>query len=313
MDRLEHILVVIDPTATEQPALAKAAELAERFGALLELFVCDFDQALSGDHFFDSKRLEKSRSSFVHHRKQICESLAGSLSDKGVKIRTDAVWGRPLYEGILRKVADTSPDLVVKDTHHHSVLRRTLLSNTDWQLIRGCASALLLVKPAEWRDKMRIIAAVDPGHSGDKPATLDHKILRTGELLASRFDADLHLFHAYPSLSPAVPIAAAAVVPMATGATPEDYRDSLAQLHRDDVAELTAKHTLPPDRVHVEEGNVIDTLPAFATDLDADLVIMGAVSRSRLHDVFIGGTAEKVLEHLPCDVMVLSPDGFEGS
>ena len=32
---------------------------------------------------------------------------------------------------------------------------------------------------------------------------------------------------------------------------------------------------------------------------------MGAVSRSRLREVFIGSTAERVLDRLPCDVLVI--------
>jgi universal stress protein E len=43
----------------------------------------------------------------------------------------------------------------------------------------------------------------------------------------------------------------------------------------------------------------------------ADLVVMGAVSRSGLKRVFIGNTAERVLNDLPCDVLVVKPAHFE--
>jgi universal stress protein E len=32
---------------------------------------------------------------------------------------------------------------------------------------------------------------------------------------------------------------------------------------------------------------------------------MGAVSRSRLRELFVGSTAERILDHLPCDVLVI--------
>jgi len=35
---------------------------------------------------------------------------------------------------------------------------------------------------------------------------------------------------------------------------------------------------------------------------------MGAVSRSRFDRILIGNTAEKVLDRLECDVLVLKPD-----
>ena len=41
MSDVKNILVVVDPTAEQQPGLEKAATLARRYGARLELFACD--------------------------------------------------------------------------------------------------------------------------------------------------------------------------------------------------------------------------------------------------------------------------------
>jgi hypothetical protein len=48
MSDVKTILCVIDPTATEHPALERAAWLARALGASLELFICDYDQYLAG-------------------------------------------------------------------------------------------------------------------------------------------------------------------------------------------------------------------------------------------------------------------------
>ena len=40
---------------------------------------------------------------------------------------------------------------------------------------------------------------------------------------------------------------------------------------------------------------------------------MGAVSRGRLERAIIGSTAEKVLDHLPCDVLIIKPADFSSS
>jgi universal stress protein E len=49
-------------------------------------------------------------------------------------------------------------------------------------------------------------------------------------------------------------------------------------------------------------------IPFVARDRKADLVVMGAVARwSRQREV-IGSTAEKVLDHLPCDILIIRPD-----
>jgi universal stress protein E len=40
---------------------------------------------------------------------------------------------------------------------------------------------------------------------------------------------------------------------------------------------------------------------------------MGAVSRSALERLFIGSTAEEVLDRVPCDLLIVKADGFKPS
>ncbi|MFO7592111.1 MAG: universal stress protein [Acidimicrobiia bacterium] len=51
-------------------------------------------------------------------------------------------------------------------------------------------------------------------------------------------------------------------------------------------------------------------LPRLVQDLEIDLLIMGGISRSRLEQVFIGGTAERLLDRIECDLLVVKPPGF---
>src|SRR5690606_13975115 len=131
----KRILSIIDPTTDEQPAMERAAQLAKLLGAELELFVCDYDQYLAGGRLFDSKGLEKARQSLLKNHRARLEKRAEPLRKQGISVVVDARWWRPLDHGIVRKVMDTQPMLVVKDTHYHPALRRSLLSNTDWNLI----------------------------------------------------------------------------------------------------------------------------------------------------------------------------------
>ena len=97
-------------------------------------------------------------------------------------------WDHPLVDGIVRKVVASAPWMVVKDTHHHNVLKRTILSNTDWGLIRECPAPLFLVKPGPIAQQPKVFAAVDPMHEHDKPAELDNRILEVARTLAESAD-----------------------------------------------------------------------------------------------------------------------------
>src|SRR5688500_15349494 len=116
-------------------------------------------------------------------RKQL-EILAAPLLAQGLDVHTDARRDYPLHEGIIKKAVEWGADLVVKDTHHHSGLQRSIFSNTDWNLIRHCPTQLLLVKPRAIGHIPYIVAAVDPLHPRDKEASLDDRILTSAKELA---------------------------------------------------------------------------------------------------------------------------------
>jgi len=308
MKRLDRILAIIDPTSDVQPAMEKARLLAQRSGATLELLICDFDPSLSGRPFPDTARLRGLRDEFMAERLEFLDELADEIRSGGLPVETHVHWDNPVHHGVLRRVHESSPDLVVKDTHHHSAIRRTLFTNTDWNLIRSCPVPLLLAKPQEWPAHPRILAALDPEHVGDAAATLDHAIMEGAQLLASRLDGEAHVVHAF------FPAALLAAV-MGTGALPFAAGVDLADIverERKRIGPVIAAvaHAIPPGRVHLEQGNAADVLLRVAHSLPADLLVMGAVSRSRLQQLFVGSTAELVLDRLHCDVLIVKPPGL---
>jgi universal stress protein E len=58
-------------------------------------------------------------------------------------------------------------------------------------------------------------------------------------------------------------------------------------------------------------GRTSDVLQDLVAEKDIDLLVMGAVARNRLKRIFLGSTAERVLEHLSCDVLVVKSPEFE--
>ena len=76
------------------------------------------------------------------------------------------------------------------------------------------------------------------------------------------------------------------------------------------LGELTRPYGVSARQVHTQLGVATDVIPRFAEESGADVVTMGAISRSGLQRIFIGSTAESVLESLPCDVLVIKPLDF---
>ncbi len=103
------------------------------------------------------------------------------------------------------------------------------------ELIRYCPAPLLLVKDREWSGQPGFIAAVDPEHSHDKPAALDHKLVRTAATLARVSGGSVHLYHSthLPPLSGMYPVES-------------DYQVDTAK-----VKDLGAQHNVPEDHCYV--------------------------------------------------------------
>jgi universal stress protein E len=307
MGRLDRILSIIDPTSDVQPALDKARFLAQRAGATLELFVCDFDPSLTGRPLFDSEKLRELRADFIDERMEFLEALADGIRAGGVPVETHVHFDNPVYRGILRRVQESSPDLVVKDTHHHSAIRRTLLSNTDWNLIRSCPAPLLLAKPREWPAQPRILAAVDPDHVGDPAAELDRRILHDAAVLAGLLAGEVHAVHAFFPAALLAAVTGTGALPFVAGVSAAEVIERERERLGAVLAEFASAHGLPPGRVHLEQGPAVEVLQVLARSLSADVLVMGAVSRSRLQELFVGTTAERVLDRLPCDVLIVKP------
>lgn len=301
MNPITSILVIVDPTVEQHPAIDKAAALAMQAKARIELYVCETRAVREA-------RLARGSGHGSLDLKLLLEKLAKPLREKGLEVATEIDLGDPLWEKLVEKTRRSTASLVVKDTHHHSLAQRTFLTNTDWQLIRACPVPLLLTKPAAWRQPPRIFAAVDPGHANDKPSALDGQILDQARCFAKHLGGELHAVHAYVPVS----IIAAAVSsepPAALAVSPEDLKAEEAAKVKQ-VAETVKRFEISPERIHVQLGGPAQLLPQAMRQLGADILAMGALSRRGLKRIFIGSTAEDVLEHLPCDVLIVKPVDF---
>jgi universal stress protein E len=309
MKAISKILAVIDPTTADQPGVSRASWLAEKTGAELELLVCYYNEYLSGDRLFDSPSLEKARDEVIQNQEKYLETLAEPLRANGVTVKTSAVWDHPLHEGIVRHAVATNADIVIKDTHHHSAVTRALLTNTDWNLIRTCPTRLWLVKPTEMSDTPVFVAAIDPMNQHDKPAALDDEILQLSKTLADNVGGEVHAFHSYDPRIAVATATANAYIPVSLPF--DEIEQQMHEDHQKRFGEITEFHKVDDDKSHLVAGLTHEELPMCAEKVSADVVVMGAVARNRWKRLFIGATAERTLEYLPCDLLIVKPDWFK--
>ena len=305
MDRISDILVIVNPLAGDQPAIAKAAALARWLGSGIELLICDTRMLRKA--YTEGNLPAASNALPTDDLESLLEQMAEPLRDDGIDVTTHVISGNPLHAVVTSWMRNSPADLVVKDTHHHSLVERTFAANTDWHLIRACPLPLLLTKPKPWGTPPLMMAAVDPGHANDRAALLEHRILDVTASIARQIDARLHAVHAY--VPTALAKAAAVRMPPGVGRS----AGALAaerELRRSQVKQLTDQFAVPDANLHVYAGMATEYLPRMAAEWHADIVVMGAISRSPSKSTLIGSTAERVLESLPCDALVVKLPDF---
>jgi len=309
--RIRRILVAIgDLRHTPRSQLHKAATLARAMHARVELFHAITEPVVPkftrGGADLDAIYAH-AREAIEQRAQQRLERLAQLPLFRGLRVQAVASWDYPAHEAIIRRVLDTKAALVVAATHVHPFGERWLLTNTDWELVRQCPCPVLLAKASRNYRRPAVIAAVDPFHAHAKPARLDARILDVAATFASRLRGSLQAFHAYLPLTIISP--APVGQPLAITPSPE-----LEEMHTQRIAgifDAFAKRAgIPSARRHLHMGEVASELASVVKRTKAGIVVMGAVSRSALRRVFIGNTAETVLDRLSCDLLVVKPRSF---
>jgi len=302
------LLVVVDPTASFHPSIERASWLARHTPARIELFISDYAPHLA-DTRSHGVAANQARAAVLDRHRQRLEQLAAPLRSEGLAVDVDVRWDYPLHDSIVRKALDAKAVFVIKDTHYHSVLKRGIFSNTDWSLIRNCAATLWLVKPRPPGQKPCFVAAVDPLHERDKPADLDNRILATSKDLCGALGGEVHVFHAYDVTTAIAVSTDAMTMPIALPIN--EFADAMRAEHTEAVQRLCKEHGIGTDRTHIHQGGTRHLLMALTEQLRADAVVMGAISRSGLRGLFLGNTAEDVLDRLHCDLLIVKPEGFK--
>jgi len=116
--------------------------------------------------------------------------------------------------------------------------------------------------------------------------------------LVQRFGAKLHFVHAFDY---DYPPATLAVMPLAL---PEAEVARRAKRRLQDIAK---KHhaAFPAEAFHVVKGRAYHAICELARKLETDLIIATTHGRTGVKHLFLGSTAERIVQHAPCPILVV--------
>jgi universal stress protein E len=280
-----HLLAVLDRSSSDPVLLVKAARLARRFGARLELFLCDAEHAYALKHDYESSHSEAARRNYIT---QATDYLSGLRATTGLQeaVQVSAACETPLYEGIVHRVLQSRPDMVIKHASGMYSLPHAAFDPNDWQLMRKCPVTLMLTRGRAWHTQPRFAAAVDI--SAEETAGLARSILTTSAMLSGAHGCETDVL--YSEL--------------------DDVTRDTKSARADALHRLAQQCHIDVNGVRVLAGDPEHTLPAAVSDGHYDVLTMGALTHRPGATTLIGTLTQKLVDAADCDFVLVKPDSL---
>ncbi len=299
MKTFKHILVGIDFTPSSRNALREAARRASLDEAAVtavhvmdEFLAHELRKALSLDEAAVRADWEQRLRGFVD------ESDAGSA-----RLSTEVRVGNP-FVGLTEACAAHGADLLVmgakgtKGGEHR-------VGAIAAKCIRKAPVDVLVVNENAMGPFKHLVACVDFSENSAKAV---ERALHVAE----QDGAALDCLHVYQSALMLAMDYGAYAPPLPMGADDEAlkmWRQELDQF----LAPLTRAHSGVKTRALVmERVNIREAILDHVAETKTDLVVLGTRGKRGLRMLLIGTTAEKIVQHAPCSILAVKPDGFTG-
>lgn len=298
MKTIERIMVVIDANEDFSAApdglpieLRKALRLVkDKASTQIKLISVGYERYLSNNFRSIGYDYTKLRQDYCDRLSETMEELVADLKKDDYNIVCEVGWAHPRYELIVKLAQEFNADILIQHCRAYAKLEHHHLTHDSWELVRNCPLPLLLVKDKDWKDHIELMAAVDPLHDHNKPVELDNLIIDAGMGLASQIGGDCHFVHAYAESSR--PFAPA-------GKVKEEHEAAFNALM--DANSVDAAHR------HLIDESPVYALKEYGEEINSDIVVMGAISRSRIREALVGSTAEMVLDYIKTDILIIKP------
>ncbi|RMH85902.1 universal stress protein [Pseudomonas sp. AOB-7] len=296
MGQYQRLFLIADPAMRHSQALQRAAALAEASGAALHITA--FVEPFATFALLEKSVREQIREDHLREHREWLADEAGLLRSKGLKVTTEAVWTNQTLKEILLHVSEMQPDLLIKDVQHEPALKRAFVTPLDWHLLRECPAPVHLIGALTHALPRKVVAAVDPSSPESESSGLNQRIIQEATGLALQCNAELHLVYSYDLSS---------VFLTETDARSGVWPALVEKMQASQKATLEAlaeRYGVPAERRHFIIGPPTTALADFASQIQADVMVMGTSQRKGLNKL-VGSTTEHLLYQVPCSILAI--------
>jgi nucleotide-binding universal stress UspA family protein len=293
---IKNVLCPTDFMASSGNALELASAIAGWFRAKLTVL-----------HVIPYAPQAQSSPSLVLSRSEVDYDLKNAIAARakpGAQIETEIREGEPWRE-IESRAAALKADLVVMGNEGRSGWQRLLIGSTTEKVMRRLNCPVLAVGPMDLGPRgllfKRILCAVDLTASSRETSELAFA-------LAEENLAEVTLLHVLDgSPIPSKP----AEPPNGSRSAPDLLVEDDAKARLRSLVEL--RWTFCRTGVSVAKGTAWREIVRVANEIRADLIVTGAHGEGASGTSFLGSTADQVLRHAACPVLLAKPRAPQAS
>lgn len=266
MPGLRNILVVIDPSRDNQPALDRllmAAGQRKDLGKVI-LFIAPDYELLGRSHQLQTMRRNQGW----------VKELGAPLTTQAIKYEVFYSWEVEWASSVNELTREYDIDTLMISLYQ-SDAQQNLLSNEMWDLLRNAGTKILFIREGDANPRrLKILAGIKM--QDGTASELNERVLNQLNFAAKISNGDCYVANAYESSS--------------------NYPD------RARLMELTG---LPNDHLFVEQRRPDEVISDAAEKFDADLLVIGIRPRKTVKQLLRGKTIEKILSKAKCDVIAV--------
>lgn len=270
MSKQQKIFVVVDPNDEQHVALERVRMTSQ------------LHEAKSFVHVFvavdrDAVDTRAYNTNLVRDQRWFDERIKAPLADAGVNYLIEVCWSTEWQGSIMQSAKAADADLIYLPVHAKTANRRTLFTESKWDLLKGAYCPVVLIREGAKGARKTILAAVNFQAAREVQVELNAKIFNEARKYAQLYGAGLHVVNA--------------------------YMDSMNYPDRGRLANETG---LSSSHIHVDIGYTSEVVSKVAKKIKADLVVMGTLGQNGMTTSRRGNTAERLIDALDTDVMVIN-------
>lgn len=309
MKRFKRLLAVVNGGPGDEDLVRRVVALAKANSASLK-FCATAEETTPG--LFGMSRLQKELHRLLEReRRAVLDRAVEAARSSGVESQAQILTGKA-FVSIIHEVLGANHDLVLFPDDDTTSVQDRIFGGTATHLLRKCPCPVWVLKRSPESSGNgnfeRVLAAVNVAAVDPEEKHLNQKILELAISLAEREGAEIHVVHCWAVYGESLLASRGRLPPDEL----EAYRRETLEKHQAALDTELARFTSDGRAIkaHLRKGDPGRMIPALAEDVQADVIVMGTVARTGINGVFIGNTAEAVLQRIGRSVLAVKPDGF---